>query len=173
MKVHRLLSIFYAIYVFAGISLIAGPQPVPASATQKSANGQLINLNTASEKELDVLPGVGPATAKKIVSGRPYSSVDDLAKAGVPAKTIEKIRSMVTVGARSGAVTPPRQGAASRPTDTAAQSSAPPQPGMVWVNKETKVFHRAGDRWYGKTKKGQYMTEADAVKAGYRESKEH
>jgi hypothetical protein len=42
---------------------------------------------------------------------------------------------------------------------------------MVWVNKETKVFHREGDYWYGRTKKGEYMTEADALKAGYREAK--
>ena len=42
---------------------------------------------------------------------------------------------------------------------------------MVWVNPETKIFHRQGDPWYGKTKKGQFMNEADAVKAGYREAK--
>jgi hypothetical protein len=42
---------------------------------------------------------------------------------------------------------------------------------MVWVNLETKVFHREGDPWYGKTKNGKWMTEADAVKAGYREAK--
>ena len=47
----------------------------------------VLDLNKASEEELaDNLPGVGPATAKKIVAGRPYTSVDDLAKAGVPAK---------------------------------------------------------------------------------------
>ena len=43
---------------------------------------------------------------------------------------------------------------------------------MVWVNTETRVFHREGDRWYGNTKHGKYMTEADALKAGYRESKQ-
>jgi hypothetical protein len=42
--------------------------------------------------------------------------------------------------------------------------------GMVWVNTESGVYHKPGTRWYGKTKQGKYMTEADAQKAGYRAS---
>ncbi len=58
--------------------------------------GSLINLNTASENELDSLPGVGPATAKKIVEARPFSSIDDLKKIPRFSKNkIEKLKDKV------------------------------------------------------------------------------
>jgi len=39
---------------------------------------------------------------------------------------------------------------------------------MVWVNTDSGIYHKPGSRFYGKTKQGKYMTEADAIKAGYR-----
>jgi hypothetical protein len=182
----KILSWFLALTLTSALPALAG-QAAPAKAAQAKAPAAVVNLNTASESNLVALPGVGPATAKKIIAGRPYTSVADLAKAGVPKNTIEKISSMVTVGAAtSAAAAPPAPKPARAPaapaqapatstttrtpsTPTAAQQ--PPSKGMVWVNLSTKVFHREGDRYYGNTKSGKFMTEADAVKAGYREAK--
>ena len=43
--------------------------------------------------------------------------------------------------------------------------------GQVWVNTESHVYHKEGSKWYGKTKKGKYESEADAVKEGDKPSK--
>lgn len=40
--------------------------------------------------------------------------------------------------------------------------------GLVWVNTETHVYHKEGSRFYGATKKGKYVSEADAIKEGDR-----
>jgi hypothetical protein len=50
------------------------------------------------------------------------------------------------------------------------EARTPPQKGMVWVNtaSDDKIYHKEGSRWYGKTKEGKWMTEADAQKEGYR-----
>lgn len=42
--------------------------------------------------------------------------------------------------------------------------------GMVWVNTESKVYHTGG-KYYGTTKHGQFMSLADAQRAGYKASK--
>ena len=160
-----------ALPVFAG-------QAAAGKSAQSKAPASAVNLNTASQADLEALPGVGPATAKKIIAGRPYASVADLAKAGVPKNTIEKITPMVTVSASAAAAAPPPAPKAAAPPASSARTPAapaaaqqPPVKGMVWVNLDTKVFHREGDRYYGTTKHGKFMTEADAVKAGYREAK--
>jgi hypothetical protein len=67
---------------------------------------------------------------------------------------------MVTVGEVAKEASPPE-----------AVAKVPLQKGMVWVNTESGIFFREGDRRFGKTKEGKFMTEADAKQAGYREAK--
>lgn len=67
------------------------------SAETAPASKDRLDLNAASEKELEELPGIGTALAKKIIDGRPYKSIEGLSKAGIPEKTIEKIKPLVIV----------------------------------------------------------------------------
>lgn len=69
----------------------------------------LININTASLDELDTLPGVGPATAEKIIAARPFSSTTDIQNVqgigGPGSKTYEDIIDLITVSGGTTVVT--------------------------------------------------------------------
>ena len=143
---------------------------LPAGAKEPAKAAGPIDLNTASLSQLKSLPGVDEVFARKIVAGRPIQSVADLARVGVPAKTIEKITPLVTVGAAAPKPAPSGKGAtglAAARAQAEAPAKTPPVAGMVWVNPDSKAYHKQGDKWYGRTQRGQFMTEADARKAGY------
>jgi len=76
----------------------ASAAPAPVRSGQTAVPGKPVNLNTATLDELDTLPGVGPATAQRIVEGRPYGAVEDLLRVkGIGQATFDKLKDLVTV----------------------------------------------------------------------------
>jgi competence protein ComEA len=73
-------------------------QEIPTPGVRSSGLSALsIDLNTATQAELESLPGVGEAIARRIIEGRPYSGVEDLLRVrGIGEATLEKLRPLVT-----------------------------------------------------------------------------
>jgi competence protein ComEA len=68
-----------------------GPKTHPSKA--EKLGSQVININTASSADLQKVPGIGKATADKIVKGRPFTNVDDLVtKKIMKKKDLDKVR---------------------------------------------------------------------------------
>jgi competence protein ComEA len=65
------------------------------------AEGSLVvnvNVNTASAHDLQSLPGIGPALARRIIGGRPYATVDELARVrGISPSMVQGLGSLVAV----------------------------------------------------------------------------
>src|SRR5512141_2004921 len=97
------MGVLFAVVVGAALALSAG---------SVLAAGALVDINSADQKAIESLPGVGPATAKAIIQGRPYKSVDDLANVkGLGKSKLEKIKPLVTVGVPPAAQHPAAAGA--------------------------------------------------------------
>ncbi len=84
----------------------------------------------------------------------------------------KKARKKTAAAADSSTASAPAVASSSAATGKAPVAAAPapvvpPQKGMVWGNTASGVYHVEGAKYYGKTKQGKYMTEADAQKAGY------
>jgi competence protein ComEA len=110
------MGMLFVVVVAAGLALSVG---------SALAAGALVDINTADQKTLESLPGVGPATAAEIIKGRPYKSVDDLANVkGIGKSKMEKIKPLVTVGGQPAAQAPAAAGAAAGAAAPAASPKA-------------------------------------------------
>ncbi|MGA7558088.1 MAG: hypothetical protein ACLPZJ_18075 [Terriglobales bacterium] len=105
---------------------------------------------------LTLAAGIAPVSAK--------------AQATASSPTAAKPAAQATPAAPATPVAPAPGSTASKSAagkPSSSEITAAKAAGKVWVNTESRVYHKGG-RWYGKTKQGKFMTEAEAKAAGYK-----
>jgi competence protein ComEA len=71
---------------------------LPGGATSPPSAGGPIDINHATQGELESLPGIGPVTAEKIIAARPFAAIDELDSRDVVGPSVmEQIRDLITV----------------------------------------------------------------------------
>jgi len=82
---------------------MTGTSNSSATGLSQGVASSLVNINTASQQELDTLPEIGPALAQRIIAYRtakgPFTKIEDIQNvSGIGAVTFEKIKDMITIG---------------------------------------------------------------------------
>jgi hypothetical protein len=109
---------------------------------------------------------VAPALAKAQASAAaPAAAANPAAPAGPPSTTQAASAAPASASNTAAPKTAAKAGGGASSQEIAAAQAS----GKVWVNTESGVYHKGG-RWYGKTKAGKFMTEAEAKAAGYKEA---
>jgi hypothetical protein len=143
----KLISLLAGLLMTA-VAIAQAPSSAPAGSTGMCRDGSYWSGATkkgACRGHKGVQDWYGASSAPADSSAAPASAAATVSAsaATVPAAATKAAKPAVTQAAGGGA-------------------------GQVWVNTNSKVYHCPSDRWYGKTKNGAYMSEADAIAKGNR-----
>jgi competence protein ComEA len=138
--VSKILSLSLCLAVLACLFLAVPTLSVAAkkdkgAKTEKPA-AAAVDVNSADEKTIAALPGIGKKTAKEIIAGRPYKNIDDLKKVkGMTDAKLKGIENKITVGAAAAPAAAP---AAAAPAAKAEKTQkAEKAPKAEKASKET------------------------------------
>lgn len=165
----RKLAVLSGILI-AQICFAQAPAGAPAGSTGLCNDGTYYSGAVKSgacrgHKGLKTWFGASAATASKPSPGKA-----DKTNAAKPQQTTAS-----TTPAASPSPAPSKSASSSTTASSSPKAPAAPiteapgaRPGMVWLNSASNVYHCPGTRYYGKTKAGAYMSEADAKAKGGR-----
>ncbi len=139
------LSSILACTLFSGVGFASRKKKTAAASTTAAATTDTAAATSKSKR----------AAKKAAAESKPAETAPAAAAAAKsePAKTMTH-----------------RTPSATTSTASASDIANAKSRGMVWVNTESKVYHTDG-KYYGNTKHGQFMSAADAQKAGYKAAK--
>ena len=178
-------ALLVSVIIFAGAALVGAQSPIspPDASPEASASpakkrghkkAETSPAKTRGHKKGEASPAPSPSAA---ASASPAAGHARKKAGASPTATPAASASPANPFSTIGSLFKPKPTASPAATTTShsAEANATPAPGgghgLVWVNTESHIFHKEGSRFYGKTKQGKYMSEAEAIKEGDRAAK--
>lgn len=152
------LSVLFATSIAATAAFAAAPTEAPSGTMGMCKDG---TYSSSAEKKgacrghKGVKDWYGEEAAPVKTTGATTTTTPSMTASTAPAQGM---------GMKTGKTSTSSLGNSSSSMTTAAAPGG--GAGQVWSNDNTKVYHCSGDKWYGKTKHGEYMSEGDAKAKG-------
>jgi len=144
--------------LFTSLTAVAQPAPAPTTTPTATCKDGTTYSGASKKGACSGHGGVKEWTGKPASAQAASAPSATAPAAGAPAKA---------AAPAAMPAAPASAAAAPAPKKTGSAAAAGGAPGQVWVNKESKVYHCPGSRWYGKTKNGEYMSESQATSQGF------